>query len=116
MQLLQLYVYPFFFVGVYNFWFFNYFVVFKLIMPSKIISGFIIWIIYDLNLPYKASTIEKNYLKLNNIVSSNRLYVINGTDELESVNDLQSKIEASNHNCILLGNDFLQTVNNYFTI
>ena len=69
-----------------------------------------------LNLRSRVSTMETSYLKSKNIVSSNTSYVLNGNDDLETVNDLQSKIEASNHNCILLGNDFLQTVNNYFTM
>ena len=40
------------------------------------------------------------------IISSNRISVINDTDKLEIVHDLQSKIVSSNRNGILLGNDF----------
>ena len=52
------------------------------------------------------STIETNYLTSNNIVSSNRNTVINGTDDLETVGNLQSKIIASNRNRVLIDKDF----------
>ena len=54
-------------------------------------------------------TIENSYLKTSNIVSTHQTGVINGTDDLETINNLQSKIIASNRNGVLIGNDYLIT-------
>ena len=53
--------------------------------------------------------INNNYLKSSNIVSSNINAVINGTDNLETINNAQSKIIASNRNGVLIGNDHIVT-------
>ena len=73
-----------------------------------------------INLRSRVLTIENNnYLKSSNIVSSNINAVINGTDNLETINNTQSKIIASNHNGVLIHSDYLVTEifcnNNYLT-
>ena len=63
-----------------------------------------------LNLRSRVSTIESsNYLTSNNIVSTRQTGIINGTDDIETINNSQSKIIASNRNGVLIENDYLIT-------
>ena len=54
-------------------------------------------------------THENSYLKISNIVSTRQTGIINGTDDIDTINNSQSKIITSNRNGVLIGNDYLIT-------